>query len=319
MAGLFWVLAGTGDGKVAKATAVNGTDGKPLIIPAGESDIVRAICTQPAAHDWDGDGDLDILSGNFEGTFFIFLNEGSKSKAAFNPKPRQIMTGDSPLKLEGGAHSGVCPVDWDGDGDADILSGSSNGGAYLAENKSTGKGVPQFSPFRELLPPGSGSHASDAGEVPPVKAALPTSPGDNTRVWAADVNHDGKLDLLIGDSARLATRPEDLSEEEFVKKQTAWQKEMEAIQEAMQKGASAEVSQKVLGTLPAAQRIHQRGLHRLRLARPAEVARRAHSTLRIAGIVGSYSARPRIGSIPAFRQSRAHLFAKPKECPLRKV
>src|SRR5688572_22184966 len=112
MAGLLWLLAGTGDGTVAKAVSVKGSDGKPLIIPAGEADIVKAICTQPAAHDWDGDGDLDILTGNFEGTYYLFRNDGSKEKASFNPKPEQVMTGDKPLQVEG-AHSGVCPVDWD--------------------------------------------------------------------------------------------------------------------------------------------------------------------------------------------------------------
>ncbi|MGI8603935.1 MAG: FG-GAP repeat domain-containing protein [Verrucomicrobiales bacterium] len=232
MAGLFWLLAGTGDGTVAKAVAVNGSDGKPLIIPASENEIVKSICTQPAAHDWDGDGDLDILTGNFEGTFFLFRNEGSKEKASFNPKPQQIMAGEQPLKLDGG-HSGVCAVDWDGDGDADILTGSARGGAFLAENKSSGKGVVQFSPFRELLGPASGSADEDA--APPLKAPLPTNPGNNTRVWAADVNGDKRLDLLIGDSARLTARAEGVSEEEFRKRQTSWQKEMSDLREQMSK------------------------------------------------------------------------------------
>jgi hypothetical protein len=235
MAGLIWLLAGTGDGGVAKAVAVNGSDGNPLIIPASESEIVKSICTQPAAHDWDGDGDLDILTGNFEGTYFIFVNEGTKEKVSFNPKPQQIMAGDTPLRLQGG-HSGVCPVDWDGDGDADILTGSAGGGVFLAENKSTGKGIPQFTSFRELIAPASSDGRDDS--VPPVKAALPTMPGNDTRVWAADVNGDGKLDLIIGDAARLATRAEGVSEEAFRKKQSAWQKEMNEVQEKMNKASA---------------------------------------------------------------------------------
>src|SRR5688572_24763601 len=223
MAGLFWLLAGTGDGGVGKAVAVKGADGKPLIIPAEEKDMVKRICTQPAAHDWDGDGDLDIVTGNFEGTYFYFRNEGTKEKPAFHPKAEQIMSGDKPLHLDRG-HSGVCAVDWDGDGDADIVTGSARGGVFLAENQTTGTALPQFSAFRELLP--QATSMDDSGADPGTSPLLPGAPGIDTRVWVADVNGDGKLDLLIGDSARLVSRAAGVSKTEFAKRQVAWQKEM---------------------------------------------------------------------------------------------
>jgi hypothetical protein len=236
MAGLLWLLAGTGDGTVAKAEVVKGSDGKPLIIPASEKEIVKSICTQPAAHDWDGDGDLDILTGNFEGTYYLFRNDGSKEKASFNPKPEQVMTNGKPLQIKG-VHSGVCPVDWDGDGDTDILTGSSQGGVFVAEDEASGKGVLRFSALRELLAPGS--HGENVSTVPPATAALPEAPGNNTRAWAADVNGDGKLDLLIGDCASIPTRAKGLSEAEFTKKQAAWQKEMDEVQAQMRQRDSA--------------------------------------------------------------------------------
>ena len=51
-----------------------------------------------------------------------------------------------------------------------------------------------------------------------------TGPTTSTRVWVADVNGDGKLDLLVGDSVTLIAPAKGLSAEEFKKKFAAWQK-----------------------------------------------------------------------------------------------
>ena len=74
MAGLFQVLWGKTDGTFKAAEALKGTDDKPLLIPLGkgEQGWIDGICTRPTALDWDGDGNLDLISGNFTGTFFLF-------------------------------------------------------------------------------------------------------------------------------------------------------------------------------------------------------------------------------------------------------
>ncbi len=152
MAGLFQVLWGQPDGTLKKAETLTGTDEEPLIIPvADEKDIngiVENICTRPTAVDWDGDGDLDLVVGNFAGGFYLFTGEG---QGKFQPKPELIKTGDDePLKIDG-AHSDPFIVDWDRDGDLDLLSGSSEGGVFWAENKADGKGTPKLEPFQTLI------------------------------------------------------------------------------------------------------------------------------------------------------------------------
>src|SRR5262245_43511676 len=98
MAGLLYVMYGNADGTFRKPEVVKGTDNEPLIIPATEQNMVEKICTKPFAVDFDGDGILDLVVGNFGGTFYWFKGEG---KGKFLPKPQQIMVGNQPLKVKG--------------------------------------------------------------------------------------------------------------------------------------------------------------------------------------------------------------------------
>src|SRR4028119_2305286 len=101
MAGLFQVLYGKPDGSFRKAEVLKGTDGEPLIIPVkskpGEGDDwAKNICTRPFATDWDGDGHLDLVVGNFPGTFYLFEGQG---KGPFQPVPDEIKAGEQPLEI----------------------------------------------------------------------------------------------------------------------------------------------------------------------------------------------------------------------------
>src|SRR5882672_3078863 len=87
MAGLLQVLWGQKDGSFKAADTLNGSDGAPLIIPASKERVTDKICTRPFAVDLDGDGKLDLVVGNFTGTFAFFRGEGG---GKFAPKPTWI-------------------------------------------------------------------------------------------------------------------------------------------------------------------------------------------------------------------------------------
>ena len=91
-------------------------------------------------------------------------------------------------------------VDWDADGDLDLLSGSALGGAFLFVNEGT-RTEPAFGARIALLE-AAGEHAPASDDVTFGTDHI-HGPGSSTRVWAADVDGDGKLDLLIGDSVTL--------------------------------------------------------------------------------------------------------------------
>jgi hypothetical protein len=236
MAGLFQVLRGKGDGTFKKAATLNGTDGKPLIIPVrgkpGEGeDWVNNICTRPFAADWDGDGHLDLVVGNFPGTFYLFKGRG---KGEFLPVPEQIKAGDQPLKSPG-HHSDPFVIDWDGDGDLDLLSGSSEGGVLWAENRAGPGKAPVLGAFRELIKPCS---SIEYGQI--LHDADLKGPLTCTRVWADDVNGDGKLDLLVGDLVTLISPAANVSEDDFRKRFADWNK---ALSEAANPPSPAEADQ----------------------------------------------------------------------------
>jgi len=225
MAGLFQVLWGQKGGKFKPASVLNGTDGEPLIIPSkGGSDQTENICTRPTAVDWNGDGKLDLVVGNFAGRFHLFRGEGA---GKFAPKSEPLMSGKNRLQVDG-AHGDPFIVDWDGDGDLDLLSGSGKGGVSWAEN-TAGKGkAPALSDFKTLIKPGQ---SFEMGEL--IAENELTGPTTSTRVWVDDVNGDGKLDVLVGDSITLVSRAKGVSARQYAGKLAKWKKEFEAAQKAM--------------------------------------------------------------------------------------
>ncbi len=151
-------------------------------------------CISAWAFDWDADGDLDLLLGSYEnGHLYLQMNEGTKSEHKFTGKNIPVMAGDKPFEI---AEKMTAPrmLDWDGDGDLDILAGSfgdgygqtnPGGGVYLARNiGETGK--PKFAALETLI------ERSKKGQ------SSPTRPDAGLYADALDYDGDGDLDLIVG-------------------------------------------------------------------------------------------------------------------------
>jgi hypothetical protein len=160
-----------------------GTKGKPSFanarkLTAGGGEIDVYGMPSPCIADFDGDGDLDLICGDFVDKLTYFANTGTPTD------PRFAAGRELPFRMH------LCmivptPVDWDGDGDADLIVGQEDGRVAFVENLGRDQdGLPQFKPPRFFQQ-----------EADRLKFGALSTP------CAVDWDGDGDEDLVCGNTA----------------------------------------------------------------------------------------------------------------------
>jgi hypothetical protein len=127
-----------------------GTDAEPayeqpfFVEAAGERLNVFG-CPSPNFEDFDNDGDLDLICGEFLDGFTWFENTGSRTSPVYAAGIRLMNDQQQPLTMD---LEMIVPVafDWDKDGDKDLIVGDEDGRVAFVENVSakSQQGPPQF-------------------------------------------------------------------------------------------------------------------------------------------------------------------------------
>ncbi|MCK4676594.1 MAG: VCBS repeat-containing protein [Bacteroidales bacterium] len=152
-------------------------------IMAGDRPIDVYGAPSPNMIDFDGDGDLDIICGEFLDRFTWFENIGSREKPVY-AEGKFLQNSEGIIKMD---LEMIIPVavDWDGDGDVDLVVGDEDGRVALVENTGeVSKNMPVFN-----SPVYFQQHANL------VKFGALATP------FAVDWDADGDQDLICGNTA----------------------------------------------------------------------------------------------------------------------
>lgn len=167
------------------ATTAHPSYAPPLHLTADGAPIDVFGCPTPNLADFDRDGDLDLLCGEFLDGFTYFENRGTRTAPEYAPGRRLTRADGSPLSMD---LQMIVPIafDWDRDGDLDLIVGDEDGRVALLLN--TGHLGPDRTP--RFLPPRYFRQHADTLKC----GALATPVG-------TDWDGDGDTDIVSGNTA----------------------------------------------------------------------------------------------------------------------
>jgi FG-GAP-like repeat len=164
---------------------------EPVNLQAGGEDAVVPIycCMGPSPQfvDFDGDGHVDLISGSYDpGELYLFRGQG---KAIFGAREaikdklgRPIIRAPEAKDAYASFASWPALVDWEGDGDLDILVGTVTGEIFLRRDEGT-RTQPLYAGDNEWVQAGGRGLQVPSGHASPA---------------IADWDGDGRWDILSG-------------------------------------------------------------------------------------------------------------------------
>ena len=187
-----------------RGTTENPDYGEPFRVRGGGEDVNVYGNPQPNFADFDGDGDLDLICGEFLDSFTYFENTGTPTEPHYE-KGRRLRNAGQTVSMD---LEMITPtaMDWDRDGDVDLICGDEDGRVALIEN--TGQvqaGMPLFKQpvyfrqqakyikFGALITPvsfdwdGDGDEDIVAGNTAGYIGFIENLDGGNPPRWAAPV------------------------------------------------------------------------------------------------------------------------------------
>ncbi len=161
---------------------------EPVNLQAAQRAIDTFGCPSPNFADFDADGDLDLLCGEFLDGFTYFENVGTRAEPSYAAGRRLTGPDGAPLVMD---LEMIVPVafDWDRDGDFDLVVGDEDGRVALVENVGIA-GAPSEPRTPRFLPPRYFQQVADTLKC----GALATPCG-------CDWDGDGDTDIISGNTA----------------------------------------------------------------------------------------------------------------------